>query len=127
MSSERPVGIIILAILMVLGGISWLGAASAAFMGAGAAAMVPVVGFLAGGLLVVIGVVAVLLGILSFFVAYGLWVGRGWAWSIAILLSILAIIIGVLSLPGGIINIIIGIIVVYYLTRPHVKAYFGKT
>ena len=44
---------------------------------------------------------------------YGLISGKGWAWAF-----------------GGIlfaINIPIGLIFLYYITRPHVRAYFGKT
>ncbi len=126
MSLERPLGVVILVILQVIGGIFWLGASASAFVGAGMAAMVPVFGWLAGGVLVILGLIALFLGLLSFFVAYGLWNGRAWAWTLAILFSLLGIIMGILSLPGGILNILIGIVVIYYLTRPHVKAFFGK-
>ena len=44
---------------------------------------------------------------------YGLLKGRGWAWTIGGILF-------ALSIP-------IGLIFLYYLTRPHVRAYFGKT
>jgi len=43
---------------------------------------------------------------------YGLIKGKGWAWTIGSALF-------ALSIP-------IGLIFLYYLTRPHVKAYFGK-
>ncbi len=126
MSHERPLGIVILVILQVIGGIFWLGASASAFMGAGVAAMVPVFGWLAGGILILLGLIALFLGLLSFFVAYGLWGGRPWAWTLAILFAILGVIMGILSLPGGILNILIGIVIIYYLTRPHVKTFFGK-
>ena len=44
---------------------------------------------------------------------YGFLKGRDWAWTIGGVLF-------ALSIP-------IGLIFLYYLTRPHVKAYFGKT
>ena len=44
---------------------------------------------------------------------YGLLKGRGWAWTIGGILF-------ALSIP-------IGLIFLYYLTRPHVRVYFGKT
>ena len=44
---------------------------------------------------------------------YGLLKGKGWAWTIGGLLF-------AFSIP-------IGLIFLYYLTRPHVKLYFGKT
>ena len=43
---------------------------------------------------------------------YGILKGKGWAWTIGGILF-------ALSIP-------IGLIFLYYLTRPHVKAYFGK-
>lgn len=44
---------------------------------------------------------------------YGILKGKSWAWTIGGILF-------ALSIP-------IGLIFLYYLTRPHVKAYFGKT
>jgi hypothetical protein len=44
---------------------------------------------------------------------YGFIKGRGWAWTIGGMLY-------ALSIP-------VGLIFLYYLTRPHVKEYFGKT
>jgi hypothetical protein len=44
---------------------------------------------------------------------YGFLKGRGWAWTIGGMLY-------ALSIP-------VGLIFLYYLTRPHVKEYFGKT
>ena len=43
---------------------------------------------------------------------YGLLKGKGWAWTVGGLLF-------ALSIP-------IGLVFLYYLTRPHVKAFFGK-
>jgi hypothetical protein len=49
---------------------------------------------------------------------------------VTIILSVISIIIGVISLVAGnfgsIVNIIIAGIIIYYLYRPHVKAFFGK-
>lgn len=73
--------------------------------------------------------------IISFVVAWGLLKGKGWAWTVTIILSVISIVMGIISLVAGnfgsIINIIIGGIIIggiiiYYLYRPHVKAYFGK-
>jgi hypothetical protein len=67
----------------------------------------------------------------SFIVAWGLFKGKGWAWTVTIILSAISVIMGIVSLVGGnfgaIVNIIIAGVVIYYLYRPHVKAYFGKT
>lgn len=56
--------------------------------------------------------------------------GREWAWTAKVVLSVVSIVFGVVSLVAGnwlsIINIIISGIIIYYMYRPHVKAYFGK-
>ena len=83
-----------------------------------------------GGLGIAFGAVLVALAIVSSIVAYGLLKGRGWAWTVTVILSIISIVLNVISIAAGnlasIISIIISGIILYYLYRPHVKAYFGK-
>ena len=84
-----------------------------------------------GGLGIAFGAVLVAIAIVSFVVAYGLLKGKGWAWTLAIILSIISIVWNAITLAtaanfGGIISIIISGIILYYLFRPHVKEYFGK-
>jgi len=86
---------------------------------------------LLGGLGIAFGAVLVVIGIVSFIVAYGLLKGRGWAWTATIILSIISIVWNAITIAtaanfGGMIPIIIDAIIIYYLYRPHVKAYFGK-
>ncbi len=80
---------------------------------------------------VAVGGILIVLGIISFIVAGGLLKGRGWAWIVTVILSIISLVIGIISLVtgnfGSIINIIIAGIIIYYLYRPHVKTYFGKS
>jgi hypothetical protein len=76
---------------------------------------------------------------------YVLLKGKGWAWTITIILIIIGIAIQIVStsvgsvlvgfhntnnvssgIAGSIIGIAINIVILYYLYRPHVKAYFGK-
>jgi hypothetical protein len=77
-----------------------------------------------------IGAVLVAIAIVSFVVAYGLLKGRGWAWTVTVILSIISIVWNAITIAtanyGGIVSIIISGIILYYLYRPHVKAYFGK-
>jgi hypothetical protein len=87
--------------------------------------------FLLGGFGIVFGAVLVALAIVSFVVAYGLLKGRRWAWTITIILSIISIVWNAITIAtaanfGGIVSIIISGIIIYYLYRPHVKAYFGR-
>ena len=84
-----------------------------------------------GGLGIAFGAVLVAIAVVSFVVAYGLLKGKGWAWTVSIILSIISIVWNAITLItaanyGGIISIIISGIIIYYLFRPHVKAYFGK-
>ena len=84
-----------------------------------------------GGLGIAFGAVLVAIAVVSFVVAYGLLKGKGWAWTVSIILSIISIVWNAITLItaanfGGIISIIISGIIIYYLFRPHVKTYFGK-
>jgi hypothetical protein len=87
--------------------------------------------FLIGGGFLAIGGMLIVIAIFSFVVAYGLLKGKSWAWTLTIVLSIISIAGAVISTATtgnffNIINIIISGIIIYYLYRPHVKAYFGK-
>ena len=83
-----------------------------------------------GGTATVIGGVLIAIGIVSFIVAYGLLKGMRWAWTVTVVLEIISIALNAISIAtgniGGIVSIIISGIILYYLYRPHVKAYFGK-
>lgn len=131
----RPLGVTILAILEVLGGLVFLGIGAlmliAASLVTAATVSVPYFPFafpaaILAAVLLVYGAVLAILGIFAFVIAYGLWTGKGWAWTLAIILAIIAIIMGLISLPSGIVTILINVIIIYYLTRPHVKEFFGK-
>jgi uncharacterized membrane protein (DUF2068 family) len=81
-------------------------------------------------LLVGLGAVLVAIGIGYFVVSYGLLKGKGWAWSITLILSYIGIALGIASIIAGnffsIINMIINIVIIWYLYRPQIKAFFGK-
>lgn len=134
-------GITIIAILNIISGIVML------FAGVGLAAassLVPTISTidpnasgqmalagLVGGAGTVVGGILIALGIVSFIVAWGLLKGLGWAWIVTIILSVISLIMGVISLVSGnvgsIVNIVIAGVIIYYMYRPHVKAYFGRT
>lgn len=117
MQKDRPFGVTLIAILAVLGGLGSL------FSGLAIIVVIPIVGLILGGILIVIGIA-------YFAVSYGLWKGLEWAWIITLIVSVLGIIVGLASLivgnMGAIFHVIVNGIVIYYLYRPHVKAYFGK-
>ena len=93
-----------------------------------------------------VGGVLLVIGIGYLVMSYGLLKGKGWAWTITIILIIIGIVIQIVStsvgsvftaslhnasnassgIVGSIIGIAINIVILYYLYRPHVRAYFGK-
>jgi hypothetical protein len=75
--------------------------------------------FLAG-----VGLVLLILSILGFIMTWGLWSGKSWARLITMILAVISIVTGIFSLPGSLISILIEIVILYYLTRPHIKAYY---
>jgi hypothetical protein len=85
---------------------------------------------LLGAIGIAIGGVLLAIAIVSFVVAYGLLKGLGWAWTVTVILSIISIVLNAISIAAGnitsIVSVIISGIILYYLYRPHVKAYFGK-
>ena len=83
----------------------------------------------------VLGGVFLILALVGFVLGYGYLKGIGWAWTLGIIFAVLSIISEIINpiidrsvdtFIGSIIGIIIPLIIIYYLTRPHVKAFFGK-
>jgi len=68
----------------------------------------------------------VLIGIVDLVIAYGLFKGSGWAWMLCLIFAVISIVFGILTFPVGIIVIIFDALIIYYLTRPNVKEFFGK-
>ena len=150
-NTKRPIGVTIIAILIIIGGIFLL-IGGITLMGLGALLSVssedviqsnstsPEVTQLAalGMIPLILGVVMLILGITYLIVSYGLLKGKGWAWAITIIVTIIGLIIQVTSaiimgsvtssimygLGSHIIGIIISGIIIFYMFRPHVKAFF---
>jgi lysylphosphatidylglycerol synthetase-like protein (DUF2156 family) len=117
MQRNRPLGVTIIAILAVLGGIGSF------LSGLTVLTIIPILGIIFGGILIIIGLA-------YFAVAYGLWKGLRWAWILTLIVSVIGIIVGLGSIVvgnvGSLFHVIVNAIVIYYLYRPNVKAYFGK-
>ncbi len=133
---SRPTGVTILAILEVLEGLFGILAglgllAAGAILGTGMFEIPAMLGALAGALVGTLGLMMLVFGIVSFLLAYGLWNGRRWAWTWTLVFAVIGLIFGVLQMLGspgsGIVQVIISGIIIYYLYRPYVKTYFGKT
>ncbi len=99
---NRPTGVTILAVLQILAGIAYLA-----------------IGLVAGALAGVLGVLFIPFGLFALITGLALFTGKNWA-------RILIMIGGVLDLIDIPIGTIIGIVILWYFTRPEVKEYFGK-
>ena len=144
---KRPTGITILAVLQIIFGVLFLLGAVGMFLVASladAADLEDAIGedapdwisdnfAMAFGAL---GVLFLIIGIVGFVLGYGYLKGIGWAWTVGIIFAVLGIIGDIIEtivdrtadvLASSIIGIIIALLIIYYLTRPHVKAFFGKT
>ena len=129
----RPFGVTILAVLHVLQAIFlFLVGLAVMTLGFLLSRMIFRFPLLLRGLLPVIGGVLIVVALLDLVLAYGLWSGRGWAWILSLVLAALGILFSLISLVfrggvGGAVTLIIDAIIIYYLTRPNVKAFFGET
>ena len=83
----------------------------------------------------IVGIALLIMAILWFVVAYGYLKGRGWAWTLSVVLLVISILFSVVSgiltfSLGGLASMLVGIaipvIVLVYLFQPKVKAWFGK-
>jgi hypothetical protein len=134
---KRPTGVTVLAVLDILGGIAGLGIGAlligvAALASSSLASQYPALGSISGisSILYALGALSLILGIISIILAIGFLGGKSWAWTLGIVFGVISIIVSiaetVIGFSSNIVGIIIQIIIIYYLMRPHVKAFFGK-
>ncbi len=117
----RPLGVTIFAIIAFIGGIF---------------------GFLGGAMVLTgstpeplwLGYIVIIFAVLGLALGYGFFQGMGWAWMTGLVVYILSIPLGLYEISlggagmiGGIIRVVIGLIVIYYLMRTQVKAFFGRS
>ncbi len=117
----RPFGVTVLAVLNLIGGLLAVIGGLGLLLLSAIGAPIPMLGLILFPI-AIIGLAGLVVGILQLVVAYGLWTGRMWAWRFAFLLAILNIIS---IIWRNLIGLIIGIIVIYYLTGPYVKKFFN--
>lgn len=145
---RRPVGVTILAVLDIIAGIIVLLGAIGAFVLAGYLSSSTVKQNLQQHLptwflniapvaMAALGMILLVIAIIIFLVARGFLKGRNWSRVLAIVLLVLSIISSVFDLiatatfiPGALIRFLIAIIIpvllIIYLTRPGVKAWFHQ-
>jgi hypothetical protein len=68
----------------------------------------------------------IVIGAIGLVLAWGLWIGRGWAWIIALIIFIIGIIMDLVTLPTGIVGVVIDGVVVYLLMRSDTRKFCGK-
>ncbi|MFW9912935.1 MAG: hypothetical protein ACFFEU_10720 [Candidatus Thorarchaeota archaeon] len=107
-TGERPLGVAILAVL------NWL-QALLLLVGGVIVLALPFFG-------VVLGAVAILVGLFLFYIGLGLWNMRGWAWMWAMLVNILGLIINFAGSQW--IALAINIIIIVYLNAPDIRRVF---
>jgi hypothetical protein len=133
--TQRPIGITVISILMIIGGLILI------FTGITPLFLGPLISIdssssnyqtsALGFLITIGGLTLVGLGIASLIVSWGLLKGKRWARTITLIISFIAIIIAIISLASSrdlthIISVIIYGIIIYYMFTNKVKLFFGK-
>lgn len=139
---SRPVGITILAVLQLIigiftllaaigiGAISTMGGVTSmnGIMGMHGMPSFGQMGTVFGGFLAVFFAI---LSISAFIVSGALFSGKRWGRTLVIIISIINLITGGVSVVGGnvgeIAGMILNLVILYYMWRPHVIAYFHRT
>lgn len=129
----RPLGVTILAILDILVGIFGL-LAGVAVIGLSVlidtSALLGTGGGILTGLGLIIGGVIVVFSLIWLAVGFGFLNGKGWAWSLGMVFSVLSILGAIaftaLGSYGSIVGVVLWGVMIYYLTRTRVKSFFGK-
>ncbi len=132
MRSTRPAAVSALTAFVIIGGIIdicmvllFLVLSTFSFHVLGVIVSLPPFGWV---MLMLLSSALIISSAFSFVLAYGIWKGRRWAWTwmfisciINLISSVAGIIVGI-----GVIGLVIYPIIIYYLTRPRIKSYFGK-
>jgi hypothetical protein len=135
--TSRPLGVTVLGVLSlisgaisVIKGVAWLGIGGL-FAGATALAN-PAAGVMVGSVALLFGGIALLTGAFALLTAWGFFRLKGWAWSLGmathggiLVWSFLAA-LGPSTLRERMAPIMVSGIILFYLTRPAIKAAFGK-
>ncbi len=145
---SRPIGVTILAILAILGAIALLfsGAVliglglvigtyaasqvTSSLASAGYSGLASLGAGTIAAIVTALGAIFLILGLLDLAVGVGFLGGKGWAWTLGMIVSVINIVLSGLQIAFGsypsAFGLVIWVIIAYYLTRPHVKAFFGR-
>ncbi len=133
----RPTGITILAILGFLEGLAALIIGITLIAGASFITSITdqlglsgLTSSVLGLALVVAGVFVLVVALIVLLINWGLWTGKNWARWLYIIVAVIGILSGLLGIAAArysdLFWLIVDILIVYYLTRPGVAAYFKR-
>jgi hypothetical protein len=105
-STERPLGISIIAGLQMIGG-----------------AILTLVGVSFFTYLRDVSIFFLFFGIFSFIIGWGLWEGKRWAWIIYVIVVALGILVSLSTFD--LVSLIYAGLILWYMFQPNVKRYFG--
>ena len=126
----RPIGITLLAIIQILIGVLGL-LVSVAIIGFSALlSILPAFGTLASTVGIVIGGVFLFFSLIWLATGVGFLHGRGWAWTLGMIFTVLSLLgsayVAFIGIYQAGYALVFWIIMLFYLTRSHVKVFFGK-
>lgn len=125
---SRPFGVTLLALLAIVVGI--IGVFGSLVIFALSAVAGSFLGATIAGIGVIIGSFVMIFSLIWLLVGWGFASGKGWAWILGMIYTVISFVIAIGSLVinpgGGVLGILIWGLMLYYLTRPGVKTYFGK-
>ena len=119
---NRPLGVTIIALLLIIGGV--LGVLEALDL-------LGVWDLFGLDESTGVGIGILIVAVANLLVGFGFWSLQGWAWTIAVIVTVLRLIGAVAGffiggLATGIVGLVIVLIILWYLFRPEVKAAFGR-
>ena len=117
---KTPFGIIIISILTVISGLILFAMSFVSLM-----ILSPL-----GPLRLMGSMFLLILGTASIIVSFGLYKGKGWSWTLLLILSGFGAAGYLLNIVNGqsfsVIGLVINAIIIYYLYKPHIRKFFGK-
>src|SRR2546425_11653808 len=127
---SRPLGITFLAIIQILIGVFGLLISLAIIAFSALLSALPTVGALASTVGLVIGGVFLFFSLIWLATGVGFLHGKGWAWTLGMIFTVLSILGAAYVSFTGVYQagyaLVFWIIMIIYLTRSHVKVFFGK-
>ena len=117
---KTPFGIIIISILTVISGLILFVMSYVSLM-----ILSPL-----GPLRLMGSMFLLILGTASIIVSFGLYKGKGWSWTLLLILSGFGAAGYLLNIVNGqsfsVIGLVINAVIIYYLYKPHIRKFFGK-